>query len=73
MGHLNNRKCANKCMPLLRLALTTFFVCSAQKDMDSYRLKLAVILINYASNKIKAGPGFNNNSDADEPYPLEDN
>jgi hypothetical protein len=49
----------------------TIFVCHAQKDMDSFRLKLAVILVNYAWNKIKASPGFKL-SDVEEPYKLDE-
>jgi hypothetical protein len=42
-----------------------------QNDMDSFRLKLAVILVNYDWNKIKASPGFKI-SDIEEPYMLEE-
>jgi hypothetical protein len=39
--------------------------------MDSFRLKLAVIVVNYAWNKIKTSPGFKL-SDVEEPYKLEE-
>jgi predicted metalloendopeptidase len=39
--------------------------------MDSFRLKLAVILVNSAWNKIKASLGFKI-SDVEEPYMLEE-
>jgi hypothetical protein len=68
-GNFNNRKFANECISTLEPTL--FFVCHAQKDMDSFRLKLAVILVNYAWNKIKVSPGFKI-SDIEEPYKLEE-
>ncbi|CAL4980136.1 unnamed protein product [Urochloa decumbens] len=48
--------------------LSTFFT---QKDMNSFRLKLAVILVDYQWNKVKGSPGYKS-TNVEEAYTLED-
>ncbi|CAL4954741.1 unnamed protein product [Urochloa decumbens] len=48
--------------------LSTFFT---QKDINSFRLKLAVILVDYQWNKVKGSPGYKS-TNVEETYTLED-
>ena len=57
--------------PILHYKLTTISIGIVQKDITNFRLKLAVILVEYLWNKEKGSPSYKS-TDAEETYMLED-